>query len=40
MIMMQKYLKELELAVCNGMLDDQLVCAEKSNLYFATDLLK
>ena len=29
----------LKLAVCNGMLDNQLVCAEKSNLYFATDLL-
>jgi hypothetical protein len=29
----------LKLAVCNGMLDDQLVCAEKSNLYYGTDLL-
>jgi len=29
----------IKLAVCNGMLDDQLVCAEKSNLYYGTDLL-
>jgi len=29
----------LKLAVCNGMMDDVLVAAEKSNLYFGTDLL-
>mgnify|MGYP001004409150 FL=1 len=34
-----KVFEGIRLAVCNGMLDDQLVCAEKSNLYFATDLL-
>ena len=34
-----KVFEGLKLAVCNGMLDDQLVCAEKSNLYYGTDLL-
>ena len=29
----------LKLAVCNGMMDDVIVAAEKSNLYFGTDLL-
>tara|TARA_R110000737_G_C14539661_1_gene478777 strand:+ start:349 stop:1269 length:921 start_codon:yes stop_codon:yes gene_type:complete len=29
----------IKLAVCNGMLDDQLVIAERSNLFFGTDLL-
>jgi len=29
----------LKLAVCNGMKNDVLVAAEKSNLYFGTDLL-
>ena len=29
----------IKLAVCNGMLDDQLVAAERSNLFFGTDLL-
>lgn len=28
-----------KIAVCNGMLDNQLVAAEKSNLFFGTDLL-
>ncbi len=28
-----------KIAVCNGMLDNQLIAAEKSNLYFGTDLL-
>ena len=34
-----KVFEGIRLAVCNGMLDDQLVCAEKSNLYYGTDLL-
>ena len=34
-----KVFEGLKIGVCNGMLDDQLVCAEKSNLYYATDLL-
>jgi len=29
----------IKLAVCNGMLDDQLVAAERSNLFFGTDLI-
>ena len=29
-----------KIAVCNGMPNDQLVAAEKSNLFFGTDLLK
>lgn len=29
----------IKLAVCNGAEDDKLVCAEKSNLFFGTDLL-
>ena len=29
----------IKLAVCPGMLDDELVAAEKSNLFFGTDLL-
>ena len=28
-----------KIAVCNGMLDNQLIAAEKSNLFFGTDLL-
>jgi len=28
-----------KIAVCNGMLDNQLIAAQKSNLYFGTDLL-
>ena len=28
-----------KIAVCNGMIDNQVVAAEKSNLYFGTDLL-
>jgi len=28
-----------KIAVCNGMLDNQMIAAEKSNLYFGTDLL-
>ena len=28
-----------KIAVCNGMPDNQLVAAEKSNLFFGTDLL-
>ena len=28
-----------KIAVCNGMIDNQLVAAEKSNLFFGTDLL-
>jgi hypothetical protein len=28
-----------KIAVCNGMLDNQVIAAEKSNLYFGTDLL-
>jgi hypothetical protein len=28
-----------KIAVCNGMVDNQLVAAQKSNLYFGTDLL-
>jgi len=29
----------IKLAVCNGAEDDKLVCAEKSNLFFGTDLI-
>jgi len=29
----------IKLAVCNGCEDDKLVCAEKSNLFFGTDLI-
>jgi len=29
----------IKIAVCNGAEDDKLVCAEKSNLFFGTDLL-
>ena len=29
----------IKLAVCNGMSDDVLVAAERSNLFFGTDLL-
>ena len=29
----------IQLAVCNGMKNDVLVAAEKSNLFFGTDLL-
>ena len=28
-----------KIAVCNGMANDQLVAAEKSNLFFGTDLI-
>jgi len=34
-----KVFEGIRLAVCNGMKDDVLVAAEKSNLYFGTDLL-
>jgi hypothetical protein len=29
----------VKLAVCNGMSDDELVVAQKSNLFFGTDLI-
>jgi len=34
-----KVFEGIRLAVCNGMKDDVLVAAERSNLYFGTDLL-
>ena len=35
----QPFFEGLKIAVCNGCEDNKLVCAEKSNLFFGTDLL-
>ena len=35
----QPFFEGIKIAVCNGCEDDKLVCAEKSNLFFGTDLL-
>ena len=29
----------IKIAVCNGMIDNEIVVAEKSNLFFGTDLI-
>jgi len=35
----QPFFEGIKIAVCNGFEDDKLVAAEKSNLFFGTDLV-